>query len=386
MTPKFRFTTGRLDKLSCPAGVERVYVRDDLALGLQLCITAKSKTFILQRRVGGKQTRVRLGLYPGELTIDAARKSAAMANGEIAKGIDPRRAKQDSRAEMTFGELFARHLETSKQHNRTWRQDEKQYELYLKPWKNRRLSEITRADVQRMHARIGDRGKYAANRTLALIAHMFRTTAANAGWIGGNPAAGVERFKEKSRERFLHADELPKLFAAVNGSPMADFFLLSLMTGARRSNVQAMRWEDVSLDRAIWQIPETKNGQTLAVPLSPEAVRILARRLSEANGSPFVFPANSKHGHLQSPNREWWRVIAKAGIKDLRLHDLRRTLGSWQAALGSSTSIIGKSLGHKSSAATQIYARLALEPVRASVNAATAAIVAAGMKAESNEG
>jgi integrase len=379
MNAKFRFTSGRIDRLTCPPGTERIYVRDDLTLGLQLCVTAKSKTFVLQRRVAGKQTRVRLGQYPGELSIDAARKAAAMANGEIAKGIDPRQAKRQARAEMTFGELFAIHLEDAKRHNKSWKEDEKQFNLYLsRDWKNRRLGEITRADVQRMHLRIGERGKYSANRTLALVGHMFRRTAADHGWTGGNPAAGVQKFKEKSRERFLHPDELPKLYAALDDSTMADFFKMSLMTGARRGNVQAMRWEDVSFDRAEWRIPETKNGQPQTVPLSPESVRILARRMSVANGSPFVFPARSGGSHLQSPNREWRRVCKAAGIADLRLHDLRRTLGSWMTGAGVSTSIVGKTLGHKSQAATAVYARVALEPVRNAVNIANAALEAAG--------
>jgi integrase len=384
MNEKFRFTTGRLDRLTCPPGSERIYVRDDLTQGLQLCVTPKSKTFILQRRLAGKQTRVRLGQYPGELTIDAARKAAAMANGEIAKGIDPRQAKRKARAEMTFGELFVLHLEEAKRHNKSWREDEKQFNLYLsRDWKNRRLGEITRADVQQMHLRIGERGKYSANRTLALIGHMFRRTAADHGWTGGNPAAGIQKFKEKSRERFLHADELPKLYAALEDSTMADFFKIALMTGARRGNVQSMRWEDISIDRAEWRIPEMKNGMPQTIPLSPESVGILTRRMSIASDSPFVFPARSGGGHLQSPNREWRRVCKMAGIADLRLHDLRRTLGSWMAGAGVSTTIVGKTLGHKSQTATAIYARLALESVRNAVNIANAALDAAG-KGENN--
>jgi integrase len=68
-----------------------------------------------------------------------------------------------------------------------------------------------------------------------------------------------------------------------------------------------------------------------------------------------------------------------AGLEeDLRIHDLRRTLGSWQARAGASLTIIGKSLGHKSQQATAIYSRLDLDPVRASVEQATAAMIEAG--------
>jgi integrase len=77
------------------------------------------------------------------------------------------------------------------------------------------------------------------------------------------------------------------------------------------------------------------------------------------------------------PKTAWKRILTRAGIQDLRIHDLRRTLGSWQAATGASLPIIGKSLGHKSLGATQIYARLNLDPVRESLNKATDALLQA---------
>ena len=102
----------------------------------------------------------------------------------------------------------------------------------------------------------------------------------------------------------------------------------------------------------------------------------------------FVFPSLSESGHITDPKKALTRVLERAGIPYGRkaencvtLHDLRRTLGSWQAATGASLTIIGKSLNHKSISATQIYARLGDDPVRRSVNAATDAILeAAGLK------
>jgi integrase len=91
-----------------------------------------------------------------------------------------------------------------------------------------------------------------------------------------------------------------------------------------------------------------------------------------------VFPGRGKTGHLVEPKTAWARILKRAGLQNLRLHDLRRTLGSWQAATGASLPIIGKSLGHKSLAATQVYARLNLDPVRAAVNTATDAMLLAG--------
>jgi integrase len=142
-----------------------------------------------------------------------------------------------------------------------------------------------------------------------------------------------------------------------------------------------MRWEAISFDRGEWRIPETKNGTPHVITLSPEALAILAtRKPAEATG--YVLPGPpGKTGHLEEPRKGWERILARAGIEDLRIHDLRRTLGSWQAKIGASLSIIGRSLNHKSPNTTAIYARLDLDPVRESVARATnAMLAAAGLK------
>jgi len=203
--------------------------------------------------------------------------------------------------------------------------------------------------------------------------------AADWGYEGPNPARGIKKFPERSRERFLQADELPNFFKAVAeeaNDAVRDFILISLLTGARRGNVLAMRWADVNLERATWTIPTTKTDDSLTVPLVPEAVAILAGRQGRAQGE-YVFPAKSKSGHLAEPKTAWARILKRAGIKDLHVHDLRRTLGSWQAAQGASLVIIGKSLGHRNVSTTAIYSRLNIDPVRRSVEAATKAMLAA---------
>ena len=118
----------------------------------------------------------------------------------------------------------------------------------------------------------------------------------------------------------------------------------------------------------------------------PEAFLILDRRKkANQNESSYVFPSEkSASGHLSEPKKGWARILKRANITDLRIHDLRRSLGSWQASTGASLSIIGKSLGHKSIAATSIYARLNLDPVRNSIELATKAMIKAGRKNVNN--
>ena len=101
---------------------------------------------------------------------------------------------------------------------------------------------------------------------------------------------------------------------------------------------------------------------------------MIRSRLLAAKGREHVFPGRHGKGFLSDPTKPIGKVFAAAGLKDVRLHDLRRTYGSWQAAHGSSELLIGKSLGHRNTASTKVYARLTLDPVRQSVERATNAM------------
>jgi integrase len=134
-----------------------------------------------------------------------------------------------------------------------------------------------------------------------------------------------------------------------------------------------MAWDDVDLDGQTWRIPHPKNGIPTTLPLTPPAVRILEERLAGREDSPWVFP--SRGGHVKDARKAWLKTLEEAGIDDLHLHDLRRSLASWQAALGSSLQIVGASLGHRDYKSTQNYSRLQLDPIRESVNRATSAML-----------
>jgi integrase len=157
-----------------------------------------------------------------------------------------------------------------------------------------------------------------------------------------------------------------------------DFIKVALFTGQRRMNCLQMKWADVNLERGSWAIPQTKTGRH-EVPLTVEAVKVLKQRHKARGDSEYVFPGRHERGHLQDPMRQWREILKRAGIENLRLHDLRRSLGSWQAATGASLSIIGKTLGHSRPETTAIYGRLESSPVRAAMETATAAILAAAV-------
>lgn len=371
------FTKAALAKLPPAPKGAKLYYYDEREAGLVLAVTAGgAKSFYLYKRIEGRPERLLLGRFP-DLSIENARKAAQEAKGQIAQGINPQKERRAVRDEMTFGALFGEYLEKySKVHKRSWAYDEREVNKFLSHWFKRKISSINKTEVERLHARIGkENGPYQANRLLERIRSIFNK-AIDWGWAGVNPAVGIQKFREKSRDRFLQPDELPRFFEALSHEPneaARDFFMLSLLTGARKSNTLAMRWKDINFTTETWRIEETKNADPLTVHLPRQAVDLLkARKLT--SDSPWVFPADSASGHLADPKKAWARILKEAGIENLRIHDLRRTLGSYQAATGANGYIIGKSLGHRSQQSTAIYARLNLDPVRASVNKATEAM------------
>jgi integrase len=198
------------------------------------------------------------------------------------------------------------------------------------------------------------------------------------------------------RDRFLQADELPRFFQSVAEEPnetLRDYILLALLTGARRANLLAMRWSEINLADSVWRIPDTKNGTPQNVTLSPEAVDHLAGTTGNCQAWRCVclpwhrrkraYRGTEEGGHSHHGAGRY--PYGRNDPDGVTLHDLRRTLGSWQAKTGASMAIIGKSLNHKSQQATAIYARLDLDPVRASVNTATAAMMEAGGMKEAAE-
>ncbi|MFT7087839.1 MAG: integrase [Rickettsiales bacterium] len=375
------FTKSTIDKLPIPEK-KLSYYKDSKEKGLSLYITTNGIiTFFVRKRVNGKDARMMIGSFP-EISVENARKIALKIKSEIAQGINPNQEKEKLRQEETFGELFQEFMERySKKEKTTWKADEREVNRLCSHWFKRKISSITIQEVRVFHEKIRDQnGLYQANRMLARIGIIYNK-GIEWGYKGDNPTKGIKKFKEKSRDRFLQPDELPKFFQALENEDnkiARDYIYLSLYTGARKANVLAMRWDEINFTTKEWRIPKTKNGDSLTVPLIKEAIEILNEREKQNKNlrlpnlpDQHTFPSlTSKSGHLEEPKKAWGRILKNAGIENLRLHDIRRTLGSYQAISGASLPIIGKSLGHKSSSATQIYSRINLDPVRNSVEKA----------------
>ena len=387
---KFRFTDDRLKKLQSDPEKERSYFYDLQTTGLRLQVTsAGTKSFQFQTWDTKRKKPVTrtLGKYPALSIINARIKAVEMMN-EVNSNIDIENEAAKFREEDTFDIIFSRWLDQfAKPHKRSWKEDERRYKLYFeRPFGKKKISWFTQARVRAWHNAItkktrqrgeGDITPATANRSLALLSTVFNQILPEVA----NPCKGVKKFAEESRDRFLQPEELKRFFAVLydQNTPdiLRDYVLLSMFTGGRRSNILSMRWKEISFERQLWSVPaaKSKNAAKMDIPLIPDAIEILGRRKSHTS-SVFVFPGSGKTGHYAEPKTAWRTLIKRTGLDNIRIHDLRRTLGSWQTMTGASSTIVGKTLGHKSPEATAVYARMNLDPVRASMETAVEAMKA----------
>jgi len=390
---KIKFTDARLRKLEPMPGKKRTYFYDSTTPGLRIQITeAGSVTFQFQiwhPRLKRPVTKS-LGKYPS-LPLHQARTLATKELSAVHDGIDIEEVARVISQEAAFGDVFHQWLEQfAKPHKKSWIEDHRRYALYMeRPFGKKKLSWFSAARVRQWHYDLttqqkqkGPKGvtitKATANRALSLLSTVFNQIVPELA----NPCKTVSKYKELSRDRFLRPDELKRLFEALahesTPADFRDYVMLSLLTGARRSNILAMRWCDLDLGQRVWTIPGevSKNGEAMRVPLVEPALEILTHRKA-ITSSIFVLPSTiGKTGHYTTPTKSWASLLKRAGLPGVRLHDLRRTLGSVMAGQGSSLPIIGRALGHRNTSTTSVYARLALDPILAGMEMAAEAMLA----------
>ena len=337
------------------------------------------KVYVVQSRAGGGPRRVTLGTH-GEITATQARKRAAQVIDRIKRGEEP--AAPLPQAGTTVADLAERYMSAHVAQNcnahtagiyRGSLANHILPALGMMP-----LSLVERAHVSALHYRLRETPR-AANRALAVLSKMFSLAAA---WglvpDGTNPCRAVRKYKERKRERFLSRDEYRRLGQALAEadaeataeregavSPYAIAALrLLMLTGCRLNEILTLRWDDVDRTAGEFRLRDGKTG-TRMVPLTPTAEAVLAgiRRMPI---NPWVIVGKQPGAHLPTITAEWYRLRARAGLDDVRIHDLRHSYASRALAAGESLSMIGKLLGHADIQSTARYAHLARETERVS--------------------
>jgi len=340
-----------------------------------------TKTFMVYVSHRGRPFKKKIGNYP-QMTIEEARILATQLLAELqSSGTD-----QSESGGLTVGDLFNRYFQGYASKCKTAGDIEYGFNRYLR----KRIaavpaSELTPKDVEKLHQELTqDHGPTQANRVIQQLRAIYSYAEKNWLYEGRNPTKAVKLNRENARKRFVEEDELPRLLKAIDqyATPKTrDFFKLCLFTGQRFGNVCKMRWENINLERGVWLIPERefKNGEQHQVPLTSAAIEILRERIDKTKNG-WVFPSRRGTGHLRSPYRYWYLILEKTGLTDLRIHDLRRTMATYQTAGGSTLRVVGDMLGHRSLTATEIYARAPRKTVKDSAEAAVNAMQALAAK------
>lgn len=379
---KFVFSKSTLDKLPIPPKEQKKQIYYDLYQpGLALIITyGSSKTFYLYKTIKHKNYIKKIGHYP-YIEIEEAREKVFKIKKAIENNINPFESEETQKSDILLSDFFyneymPKHAKIRTLYN-TYHRKELLFEYHFKKFKSKKLSDITRQEIEDYHRYIGNQNKpAAANHFLSLMCHIYNL-AIEWNFIDKNPALHIKPYPTKSRDRFLQPNEISDFMTALNNTEnekLRDFILLLLLTGQRKNNIFRLRWSDIDFHNNIMYLEHTKNHESQRIPLTEQAIHLL-KTMHDKYVNPqtdWIFPSDkSRSGHIEDADIFWHQLLKSANIKNLHLHDLRRTMASYQAILGSSMNIISKSLGHKSLQSTAVYARLNLTPVRDSMQKAT---------------
>jgi integrase len=331
--------------------------------GLGLKQKKRGQVYILKYRVNGKQKYQTLG----NLNLSEAREKALQILGNK-KNLTP--------SNVTINYIGQRYLEEhSKLHKKSYRKDYEMFKNHISPAFGRdKLEELTVSRFYSYFQVLSKETPYTANRCKEFVSNLYNFSHRLELYNGANPTKGVPKNREMSRSRYASIEEMTRIIEQLKLWPCpttAMVFMVLIHTGCRLSEILDLQWSDIDSEFNRITLHDTKNGETHFLPLLPE-VRQIFDTLPKL--SKWIFHSTVTGKQLREVGHAWKKICKKAEVENLRIHDLRRTVGSWLASQGVSENVIGKLLNHKSAQATKVYARMNLEPVSAALKQYTSVI------------
>ena len=355
------------------AGRDTVYWdREFPGFGIRVYRTGR-KVYIVQTRGPAGSKRAIVGVH-GKLRPEQARRQAIDMIDRIQRGEDA--VPKEPEPEATVADLAKRYMEAHVEVNcrpGTIEGFGRIVRLYIVPELGELpVSEVGRSHVAALHYKMRDK-PYQANQTRDVLAKMFKLAEA---WgmtpPRRNPALSIRRYKQHRRERFLTVEEYRRLGAVLKEAETDGSFLpaavaamrLLLLTGCRKNEIVTLRWDDIDRTAQEIQLRDSKTG-TRRVPLTPAIEWVLAR-IARIEGNPWVITGKKPGAHLSNLDQAWARLRARAGLKDVRIHDCRHSYASQALAIGEGLPMIGELLGHRKVTTTARYAHLERDTEKAS--------------------
>ena len=368
-----RITKRTVDAIK-PYDRERVVWDDDLkGFGVRVHPSGR-KVYIVKTRYQGRIIKMTIGPHDA-VSATYARVRAAEIITDARAGKNPKGRRSSEPTMRALGERFLKEYVPNHCKPSTAAEYRRSVEHFINPRIGKlRVPDVQRSNIAALHHDLRET-PYQANRTLGVLSKMFNLAEL---WElrpdGTNPCRHVKRFKEDKRERFLSDAEYRRLGSALreieqDGSETASAIAairLLMLTGCRLSEIQKLRWEHVDLETGELRLPDTKTGAKV-VHLGEPAIAVL-RDIQRQDDNPWVIAGRKEGGHLTDLQHPWRRIRARAGLEDVRIHDLRHSFASGGLLVGEGLPMIGKLLGHTQVQTTARYAHLANDPVKSAAN------------------
>jgi integrase len=372
--------------LQCPGNKSRIEYCDSEFPGLYVEVRATSQgqgTFYLRYKDSSGKTCHQKIARTTDVNLLEARKRARTLKAEIELGADPRAEEKARKAVLTFDEFFEQHyLPYVKPRKRSWDRDEELYRLRIKKaFGQKRLNQITRHQVQTFHTALKEEGLAAAtcNHHIKLLRHAFNL-AIDWEMLETNPVSRVPLFHEDNKiEHYLDDAELGRLLLILRtdeNRSVCRVALFLLSTGCRLNEALSAKWSDVDLEKGVFIVSakNSKSKRMRSVPLNDSALEILSQ-LDTQNRHEYLF-INQKTGNPYTTiGKVWNRLRMKAGLKHLRLHDLRHQYASFLVNGGRTLYEVQQILGHSDPKVTMRYAHLSTKALRDAADSASTKIL-----------
>ncbi len=373
---KIKFTKKSINDLACSQEKGREFYRDTNCRGLTVEVRSTGgKTYYLcYNDARGKQRLYRIA-NALDITPIQARQLCDRARAQIAMGNDPAQVKQQHRAAPTLAQFFNEsYLPYIQSYKRSWETDVSVFKNHVLPHIGELyIDAISTKDIgtvmsrAKLHLCNGS-----SNKILILLRYMFNLAIRwRTAGVTENPTATLKLGKVTAhRERFLSAAETQRLLEAVNlsaNTKLKYIIPMLLLTGARKREVLDAKWRDVDKERSFWRIPVTKSGRERHVPLSAAALDLLGK-VPHSRFSDYIFENPKTRKSFSSIFFSWDAARTRAGLKDVRIHDLRHSFASFLVNAGCSLYEVQKILGHASVSMTQRYSHLNQESLLRAVS------------------
>jgi integrase len=309
-----------------------------------------------------------------------ARVLAEKAKKQIAMGEHPAAKKALHRQVPTLSAfIHEKYLPFVESYKKSWKCDQGLLRKHIEPiWGTKYLDQINKADVIALMAK--HRKTHApgsCNRLLILLRYLFSLPKKwDMPGVANNPTAGIPLMKEDNvKERYLSTEEAQRLYEVLTRSDnqMLQYIIpMLILTGARKREVLDARWEDFDYERRLWRIHTTKLGKPRFVPMSDGVIKLLAE--TPRYDCEWAFPNPKTLKPFVSIYNSWNAARCKAGLQDVRVHDLRHSTASFLVNAGRSLYEVQRLLGHTQIKTTQRYAHLSHDTLLDASNAVTRAV------------